>query len=105
MKIGFYGLGRMGSNMVARLLEHGQEVIVMNRSPEPVEAAVKLGAESAAGYDELVAKVHPTIIWLMLPSELITDKFNELLPKLPKGGIVIDGGNSDFRNSRKRAEQ
>jgi 6-phosphogluconate dehydrogenase len=105
MKIGFYGLGRMGGNMVARLLDHSQEVVVMNRSPEPVEQAVKLGAEAAKDYKDLISKLDPVIIWLMLPSDIITQKYNELLPLLPKGATVIDGGNSDFRFSLKRAEQ
>jgi 6-phosphogluconate dehydrogenase len=104
MRIGFYGLGRMGGNMVARLLEKGEQVVVMNRSQEPVEAAVKLGAEAAKDYKELISKLDPVIIWLMLPSEIIDEKYQELLPLLPKGAIVIDGGNSDFRLSRKRAE-
>jgi 6-phosphogluconate dehydrogenase len=105
MKIGFYGLGRMGANMVARLLENGQEVIVMNRSPEPIRAAVKLGAEAASDYHDLISKLDPVIIWLMLPSEIIERKFSELLNLLPKGAIVIDGGNSDFRHSRERAKR
>ncbi|HET6863984.1 MAG TPA: NADP-dependent phosphogluconate dehydrogenase [Candidatus Saccharimonadales bacterium] len=104
MKIGFYGLGRMGSNMVARLIVKGQDVVVMNRSPEPVEAAVKLGAEAAYDYKELIAKLDPVIIWLMLPSEIIQSKFEELLPLVPTGAIIIDGGNSDFRYSQKRYE-
>lgn len=104
MKIGFYGLGRMGSNMVARLIVKGQDVVVMNRSPEPVAAAVKLGAESAQDYKELISKLDPVIIWLMLPSEIIQSKFEELLPQVPAGAIIIDGGNSDFRYSRKRYE-
>jgi 6-phosphogluconate dehydrogenase len=95
----------MGGNMVARLLDHGQEVVVMNRSPEPVEQAVKLGAEAAKDYKDLISKLDPVIIWLMLPSDIITQKYNELLPLLPKGATVIDGGNSDFRFSLKRAEQ
>jgi 6-phosphogluconate dehydrogenase len=105
MKIGFYGLGKMGANMVARLLESGHEVVVMNRSPQPVAEAVELGAEAAYDYTELVSKLDPVIIWLMLPSDIITEKFNELLPILPAGAIVIDGGNSDFRLTRQRARQ
>jgi 6-phosphogluconate dehydrogenase len=104
MKIGFYGLGRMGANMVARLIVKGQDVVVMNRSPEPVDAAVKLGAEAAHDYKELISKLDPIIIWLMLPSEIIGPKFDELLPLVPKGAIIIDGGNSDFRHSRQRFE-
>jgi 6-phosphogluconate dehydrogenase len=105
MKIGFYGLGRMGGNMVARLLENGHEVVVMNRSPEPVAEAVKLGAEAAADYRELISTLNPVIIWLMLPAEVTEQKFSELLPLLPKGAIVIDGGNSDFRHSQERAKR
>jgi 6-phosphogluconate dehydrogenase len=104
MKIGFYGLGRMGSNMVARLIVKGQDVVVMNRSQEPVDAAVKLGAEAAHDYKELVYKLDPVIIWLMLPSEIVESKLSELLKVVPKGAIIIDGGNSDFRHSRKRYE-
>src|ERR1700709_2318481 len=104
MKIGFYGLGRMGANMVARLLENGEQVVVMNRSPEPVDTAVKLGAESAADLKDLVSKLDPVIIWLMLPADVIGTKFKELLLLLPEGAIVIDGGNSDYRHSQQRAE-
>lgn len=103
MKIGFYGLGRMGGNMVARLLEKGHEVVVMNRSPGPVAEAVALGADSAQDYKELISKLNPVIVWLMLPSEITEQKFNQLLPLLPSGATVIDGGNSDFRHSRLRA--
>lgn len=102
MKIGFHGLGRMGSNMVTRLIVKGQEVVVMNRSQEPVDAAVKLGAEAARDYKELVSKLDPVIIWLMLPADIIQAKFEELLPLVPVGAIIIDGGNSDFRHSQKR---
>jgi 6-phosphogluconate dehydrogenase len=105
MKIGFYGLGRMGANMVARLLENGQEVVVMNRSQGPVEVAVKQGAEAAADYHELISKLDPVIIWLMLPSEIVEQQFSNLLPLLPKGAIVIDGGNSNFRHSQDRAQR
>lgn len=104
MKIGFYGLGRMGSNMVARLLENGQQVVVMNRSPEPVAEAVKLGAVAAKDYKDLISQLDPVIIWLMLPSGITDEKLSELLPLLPAGAIVIDGGNSDYRQSRQRAE-
>jgi 6-phosphogluconate dehydrogenase len=105
MKIGFYGLGRMGANMVARLLEKGQSVVVMNRSPEPVAAAVKLGAEAADSYQELIPQLDPVVIWLMLPADITEAKFQELLPLLKTGAIVIDGGNSDYRLSQQRAVQ
>ena len=104
MKIGFSGLGRMGGNMVARLLEQGQEVVVLNRSPEPVEAAVKLGAQAATDYKDLISKLDPVIIWLMLPEDVTEEHFNTVLPLMPKGSILIDGGNSNFNNSVRRAK-
>lgn len=94
----------MGGNMVARLLEKGQQVVVMNRSPEPVDAAVKLGAEAAYSYKEMLGKLDQPIVWLMLPAEIIGSKFEELLNVIPPGAIIIDGGNSDFRHSRERYE-
>lgn len=104
MKIGFSGLGKMGSNMVARLLEHGHEVVVLNRSPEPVNAAVSLGAEAASDYKDLVNKLNPVIVWLMLPEDVTEDHFNELLGIVPSGATIIDGGNSNFNNSIRRAK-
>jgi len=104
MKIGFSGLGRMGGNMVARLLENGQEVVVLNRSPEPVEQAVVLGAEAAQDYKDLINKLDPVIVWLMLPEDVTDEHFNKVLPLMPKGSILIDGGNSNFNNSVKRAK-
>jgi 6-phosphogluconate dehydrogenase len=105
MKVGFSGLGRMGGNMVARLLEKSQEVIVMNRSPGPVKAAMKLGAEAADSYEDLIRKLDPVVVWLMLPEDVTDSHFNQVLPLIPKGGILIDGGNSNFNNSIRRAKQ
>lgn len=94
----------MGGNMVARLLESGHEVVVLNRSPEPVQAAVKLGAKAASDYKDLVSQLDPVIVWLMLPEDVTEDHFNQVLPLLPKGSILIDGGNSNFNNSIRRAK-
>lgn len=106
MRIGFSGLGRMGSNMAARLLEKGHQVVVLNRSPGPVEEAVKLGALAAESYEDMVNKLGDNnelvAVWLMLPADVTDEHFNDLLPLMPQGGIVIDGGNSDFRHSRER---
>ncbi|MDB5161244.1 MAG: 6-phosphogluconate dehydrogenase, decarboxylating [Candidatus Saccharibacteria bacterium] len=104
MKIGFSGLGRMGGNMTARLLEKGHQVVVLNRSPEPVAAAVALGAEAATDYADLVSKLDPVVIWLMLPESVTDAHFEQVLPLMPKGSILIDGGNSRFTNSQRRAE-
>ncbi|HEU5004760.1 MAG TPA: NADP-dependent phosphogluconate dehydrogenase [Candidatus Saccharimonadales bacterium] len=105
MRIGFSGLGRMGGNMVARLLENGHEVVVLNRSPEPVEEAVKLGAIAATDYKDLASKMNPAIIWLMLPENITQDHVTKALEALPEGGILINGANSRYTDSTKYAEQ
>jgi 6-phosphogluconate dehydrogenase len=93
----------MGGNMVARLLENGHEVVVLNRSSGPVEEAQKLGAEAAKNYEDLISKLDPVIIWLMLPEDVTDEHFNQVLPLMPEGGVLIDGGNSRFTNSVRRA--
>ena len=105
MKIGVSGLGRMGGNIVARLLEKGHEVVVLNRSPGPVAEAVKLGAASAKDYEDLVGQLDPVVIWLMLPENITEEHFNKVLPLMPKGSILIDGGNSNFNKSIDRASR
>jgi 6-phosphogluconate dehydrogenase len=99
MKIGISGLGRMGSQIVTRLLKNGHDVVVFNRSPEPIEKAVKQGALAAKDLADLVEQVDSNIIWLMLPESITDQQFEALLNLVPKQSIVIDGGNSDFRNT------
>lgn len=103
MKIGFSGLGRMGSQMVTRLLRGGHEVVVMNRSEEPTRKAAAEGAEVASGPESLVKSLNPVIIWIMLPDHIVAEHLRILLPLVPKGSVFIDGGNSDFRNTQKLA--
>lgn len=103
MRIGFSGLGRMGSQMVERLINDGHEVVVMNRSQEPVTRAAALGAEVATAPESLVGSLDPVIIWIMLPDHIVAEHLRLLLPLVPKGSIFIDGGNSDFRNTIKLA--
>lgn len=109
MRIGFSGLGRMGGNMVARLLKNGHEVVVLNRSPGPVEEAVRLGATAASDYADMVVKLSggegPVAVWLMLPPDVTDDHFNQAIAELPPQAILIDGGNSDYRQSRERGKQ
>ena len=107
MKIGYIGLGRMGKNMVLRLLEQGIEVVAWNRSPQPVEEVVKAGAQGAESIEDLVGKLEtPRIIWLMLPAGQTTDEFiNKLLPLLNKGDLLIDGANSFYKDTLRRASQ
>src|SRR6056297_1574266 len=102
MEIGFIGLGRMGKNMVLRLLKDEHRVVVWNRSPEPVEEVKKKGAIQAEDIEELVIKLEskPKIVWIMLPAGDVTDKMiKKVALILQHGDIIIDGGNSNFRDS------
>lgn len=107
MKIGYIGLGRMGKNMVLHLLEGGIEVVAWNRSPEPVEEVKKDGAKGASSMEDLVSSLDsPRIIWLMLPAGEVTDEYiDKLLPLLSKGDLIIDGGNSFYKDTLKRFEK
>lgn len=107
MKIGYIGLGRMGKNMVFHLLEQGIEVVAWNRSPEPVEEVVKAGAVGAESIEDLVNKLQaPRVIWLMLPAGEVLDEFvDKLLPLLKPGDLIIDGGNSFYKDTLIRAEK
>lgn len=106
MKIGFIGLGKMGSNMVHRLLNDKHEVVVFNRSKEPIKEAEKLGAIAANSLENLVNKLEGRkIIWLMVPSgKPVDENINALLPFLNKDDIIIDGGNSNYKDSQARAK-
>jgi 6-phosphogluconate dehydrogenase len=104
MKIAIAGLGRMGSQIARKLAEAKHEVVVHNRSREPVDEAAKYGATPA--YDKETATKafgdQQFIIWLMLPESIIDPQLDEWLKVIPEGSIIIDGGNSDFRTTKKR---
>jgi 6-phosphogluconate dehydrogenase len=106
MRIAMVGLGKMGGNMVVRLLRGGHEVIVWNRSPSKVEEAVKAGAIASTSIDDLISKLEqPRAVWVMLPAGDVTEKFIESLgEKLAPGDIVIDGGNTNYKDDMRRAE-
>jgi len=107
MKIGFVGLGKMGSNMVLRLIKQGHEVVVYNRSPRPVDEAQKRGAIGALSLKDMVDKL-PTrkVVWLMVPAGAAVDNnISELENLLSRGDIIIDGGNSNWKDSQKRAAE
>jgi 6-phosphogluconate dehydrogenase len=103
MKIGFVGLGRMGYNMVERLLKHNKQVVAYNRSPNKTKNIAKKGAIAAFTIDELIKNLSKRkIIWLMLPAGKITDNtIKTILPKLNKGDILINGANSFYKNAKK----
>lgn len=103
-KIGFIGLGRMGSNMVLNLLDHKYKVTVFNRTKEKMAEAVIAGAAPAASISELVNGLpEKKVIWLMVNAGAALDQMlSELTPLLKEGDIVIDGGNSYYKDSQKR---
>ncbi|OGE84454.1 MAG: 6-phosphogluconate dehydrogenase (decarboxylating) [Candidatus Doudnabacteria bacterium RIFCSPHIGHO2_01_FULL_49_9] len=108
MTIGILGLGRMGAQIARRLHKNKFNVIAWNRSEGPREEFAKFGGKTAETPEEIIAKLSalggPKIIWLMLPSGETTGEFIEkLYPSLQKNDIVIDGGNSFYRDSQKRA--
>lgn len=106
MKFAMIGLGRMGGNMVTRLLRGGHEVVVWNRSQEPVQKAVREGATASTTIDDLISKLEaPRVVWVMLPSGEVTEEMiSTLSEKLSKGDIIIDGGNSNFKDTVRNGE-
>ncbi len=107
MKLGMVGLGRMGGNMTARLQQHGHEVVAYDPSPDAVERTVVTGAEGASSVAELCDKLpSPKVVWLMVPAGDITEgTVRELGGILGNGDVIVDGGNSNWQDSKRRAEQ
>ncbi len=107
MEIGIYGLGRMGANMVRRLARSGEHrVVAGNRSPRPVDEVVSEGAEGAYSMEELVEKLKaPRVVWIMVPAGDATEQaLFQFADLMDEGDILIDGGNSYFRDSVRRAK-
>ena len=104
MQIGLIGLGRMGANMARRLIKDKHEVVVHNRSIEKIKELEKEGAQAALTLTDLVKVIKtPRVIWLMLPAGEVTEKqISELVPLLEKGDIIIEGGNSFYKDDIKR---
>ncbi|GET24379.1 phosphogluconate dehydrogenase (NAD(+)-dependent, decarboxylating) [Prolixibacter sp. NT017] len=107
MRIGFIGLGKMGFNMVQRLLNHNHEVVVWNIDPKPVAELEKIGAIGSASVKELTEKLpEKKIIWLMVPSgKPVDENLDVLLDLLSTDDIIIDGGNSNWKHTQVRAEK
>ena len=105
MKIGMIGLGKMGGNMALRLLKNGVVVAAYNISPGKTQELEKAGAQAAYSLEELVVKLGaPAMVWLMLPSGKTTeDTVLKLAGLLKPGDMVIDGGNSNYKDSIRRA--
>jgi 6-phosphogluconate dehydrogenase len=107
MKIGFIGLGRMGSNMVYNLLEKNHEVVVYNRSVDPIKEIEKKGAIGAYSVKELIENLpNPRIIWIMVVAGSPVDELiQEIIKYTEKGDIIIDGGNSFYKESIRRYKE
>lgn len=107
MEIGFIGLGRMGKNMVLRLLAKKRKVAAWDLSPEPVQEVSTAGALGASDIADLCKKLKaPRAVWIMVPQgKPVDDIISQLIPHLDKGDIIIDGGNSRFHDSVSRYHQ
>jgi 6-phosphogluconate dehydrogenase len=105
MKLGMIGLGKMGGNMTERLMKGGHEVVVFDRSPEVVARYVGLGSTGAADAADVVAKLDtPHVVWIMVPAgKPVDDTIAALIPGMSKGDVIIDGGNSNFHDTMRRA--
>jgi len=105
MQLGMIGLGRMGANMVRRLMQGGHECVVYDVFPKSVEALAKESAVGAATLQDFVRKLaKPRAVWLMVPAAVVDKTIDELVPLLDAGDIVIDGGNSYYVDDIRRAK-
>lgn len=106
MEFGMIGLGRMGGNMVRRLLKGGHRAVVWNKTPEPIQELAQAGAIPTASLEEFVSQLNtPRVIWMMIPAGAATQStIDHLVPLLSPGDLIIDGGNSNYKDSVARAE-
>ena len=106
MQIGMIGLGRMGANMVRRLLRGGQQCVVFDRSPKAMEEVVKEKAIAASSLADLVKRLEkPRAVWLMVPAAVVDTMIADLLPHLEADDVLIDGGNSYYVDDIRRAKE
>jgi 6-phosphogluconate dehydrogenase len=104
MQLGMIGLGRMGANMVRRLMKQGHECVVFDTNPESVKQLVSEGAVGAASMAEFASKLStPRNAWIMVPAAITDKVVNELASHFTSGDTIIDGGNSYFRDDRRRS--
>ena len=104
MQVGMIGLGRMGANMVRRLMRGGHQCVVYNRSPGPVQELAKEGAVGTASIQEFVQKLEaPRAVCLMVPAAVVDAMIDDLAPRLGAGDVLIDGGNSYYQDDIARA--
>ncbi len=103
MKLGYIGLGKMGSNMTLRLLEYGHDVVAFDKNTEAMQEVADAGADTAGSLEELVSSLDmPRTVWIMVPWQAVDSVLEGLTPHLSEGDVVIDGGNSPYSDSKRR---
>ncbi|HEU4703031.1 MAG TPA: decarboxylating 6-phosphogluconate dehydrogenase [Conexibacter sp.] len=106
MQLGMIGLGRMGANMVRRLMSRGHDAVVFDMSPDAVAQLVREGATGGDSLADFVAKLAtPRAVWLMVPAAVVDQTLDQLLPLLDADDVVVDGGNSNYRDDQRRAKR
>ena len=106
MQLGMIGLGRMGANMVRRLIKGGHQCVVFDLSQKAVQALAEEKAVGASSFADFVKKLStPRAVWLMVPAAVVDKTIAELLPLLESGDILIDGGNSYYIDDIRRAKE
>src|SRR5205085_6821643 len=106
MQLGMIGLGRMGANMVRRLLKDGHHCVVFDRSPGAVKELAEEKAVGASSLADFVKKLEkPRAVWLMVPAAAVDKTIADLLPQLEEGDTLIDGGNSYYVDDIRRANE
>ena len=106
MQLGMIGLGRMGANMVRRLMKNGHDCVVYDVSQKVVQELAKDGATGASSLDDFVAKLQkPRAVWMMVPAAFVDQMIQDLTSKIEKEDILIDGGNSYYRDDIRRAKE
>jgi len=106
MQLGMIGLGRMGGNMVRRLIRGGHQCVVYDRSAEAVSGLVKEGAVGASSIEEFISKLTaPRAVWLMVPAAIVDNTVGELVSRMAKNDVLIDGGNSYYIDDIRRSKQ
>jgi 6-phosphogluconate dehydrogenase len=106
MQLGMVGLGRMGANMVRRLLKGGHQRVVFSRSPQAVTDLVNESTVGSTSLADLTKKLRtPRVVWLMVPAAVVDQTIGDLFPHLEPGDVLIDGGNSYYIDDIRRAKQ
>jgi len=106
MQLGMIGLGRMGANMVRRLLKGGHQCVVFDMSPKAVKELIKEKAVGTSALADLAKKLEkPRAVWLMVPAAVVDKTISDLVPHLESGDILIDGGNSYYVDDIRRAKE